>query len=252
MYGVAVPKFFSFPSKFSKIYCSFYCSFLPFFPMFTVLLFLFQLIYPNFSGSYKFQFPDCIILLLLSPLAIPSNCLNTFLFSWLSDIECRQSHCLHHLLPIFWSTDIPDISGCLPHRCSPGTVERIWRQEELPKAWLCCSISAPRHPWLTSHLIFFLFFSGNRAAGKCCSMLGSGEHRAYGLVGTSRSCCCMQLFPFLLYSIAKGSVAGGEMRFPLYLLQISNKYFVPVVLLYQCQSQKKSLGEKDGGERKGS
>lgn len=114
------------------------------------------------------------------------------------------------------------------------------------------SISAPRHPWLTSHLIFFLCFSGNRAAGKRCSMLGSAEHRAYGLVGTSRSCCCMQLFPFLLYSIAKGSVAGGEMRFPLYLLQISNKYFVSMVLLYQCQSQKKSLGEKDGGERKGS
>lgn len=70
-----MPKFFSFPSKFTKIYHSFT---VPFFPMLIVLLFLFQLFCSNFSGSSNSQFPDCIILLLLLSLDLPSNCLNTF------------------------------------------------------------------------------------------------------------------------------------------------------------------------------
>lgn len=41
-----------------------------------------------------------------------------------------------------------------------------------------------------------------------------------------------------------------KMTFPLYhLLQINKNWFVSLVLLYQCES-KKSLKEKDGGERR--
>lgn len=60
----------------------------------------------------------------------------------------------------------------VPYGCSPGTMERIWRYEELPKAQLYSSFLAPWLPWLTSHLNSILLIFGN-GSGKGCSMLGS-------------------------------------------------------------------------------
>lgn len=72
-------------------------------------------------------------------------------------------------------------SPCVPHGCSPGTMERKWRHEELSKAQLCSSFLAPWFPWLTSRLNSILLIFGNWGLAKAAVCWDLLEYRACGL-----------------------------------------------------------------------